>query len=59
MQLRPVCNVDATDVVEVVIADVVELCWGGLSSAAKCRVVVVMSVAGLNVAGVESPVLWC
>ena len=29
---------------------------GGLSSAAKCRVVVVMSVAGLNVAGVESPV---
>ena len=29
MQLRPVCNVDATGVVEVVIADVVELCWGG------------------------------
>ena len=29
---------------------------GGLSSAAKCRVVVVMSVAGLNVAGVKSPV---
>ena len=29
---------------------------GGLSSAANCRVVVVMSVASLNVAGVESPV---